>query len=93
VTAQPAGVPFQVSLVRFEGIVGMEGRFQLKHLTRGAETPRVERIARACDKKFPKLARWKEIDGARTVLIFEDNDLQLVNRRRRATPASASASN
>lgn len=79
VTAQPAGVPFQVSLVRFDGIAGMEGRFQLKHLTRGAETPRIERIARACDKKFPKLARWKQSDGARTVLVFEDSDVQLTN--------------
>ncbi|RXT54156.1 hypothetical protein [Bradyrhizobium betae] len=79
VTAQPAGVPFQASLVRFDGIAGMEGRFQLKHLTRGSETPRVERIARACEKKFPKLARWKQSDGARTVLVFEDNDVQLTN--------------
>lgn len=79
VTAQPTGVPFQVSLVRFDGIAGMEGRFQLKHLTRGAETPRLERIARACEKKFPKLARWKQSDGARTVLVFEDNDVQLTN--------------
>ena len=79
VTAQPTGVPFQVSLVRFDGIAGMEGRFQLKHLTRGAETPRVERIARACEKKFPKLARWKQSEAARTVLVFEDNDVQLTN--------------
>jgi hypothetical protein len=79
VTAQPSGVPFQVSLVRFDGIAGLEGRFQLKHLTRGAETPRVERIARACEKKFPKLARWKQSDSARTVLVFEDNDVQLTN--------------
>lgn len=79
VTAQPTGVPFQVSLVRFDGIAGMGGRFQLKHLTRGAETPRVERIARAREKKFPKLARWKQSDAARTVLVFEDNDVQLTN--------------
>lgn len=79
VTAQPTGVPFQVSLMRFDGIAGMEGRFQLKHLTRGAETPRVERIARACEKKFPKLARWKQSDAARTILVFEDNDMQLTN--------------
>ena len=79
VTAEPTGVPFQVALVRFDGIAGMEGRFQLKHLTHGAETPRVERIARACEKKFPKLARWKQADGARTVLVFEDNDVQLTN--------------
>jgi hypothetical protein len=79
VTAQPAGVPFQVSLVRFDGVGGMKGLFQLKHLTRDTETPRLERIARACERKFPKLARWTQSEGARTVLVFEDNDVQLTN--------------
>lgn len=38
------------------------------------------RIRRACDKKFPKLAEWKRSDGARTILLLEDNDLQLTNQ-------------
>lgn len=80
VTAQPAGVPFPVSLVRFDGMIpGMAGYFQLKHLTRGSDGPRALRIRRACDKKFPKLAIWKRSDNARTVLVFEDNDVQLTN--------------
>jgi hypothetical protein len=80
VTAQPAGVPFSVSLVRFDGMIpGTAGHFQLKHLTPGSDGPRALRIQRACDKKFPKLAIWKRSDNARTVLVFEDNDVQLTN--------------
>jgi hypothetical protein len=79
VTAQPAGVPFQVSLIRFDGIHGLPGRFQLKHLT-GSGQPRASRIQRACDDKFPKLAMWKQSDNARTILVLEDNDVQLTNR-------------
>lgn len=79
-TAQPQGVPFSVSLLRFDSPVTLPGRFQLKHLTSGAPHPRVDRIARACDKKFPKLMRWKRSDGARTILVLEDNDVQLTNQ-------------
>jgi len=50
VTAQPAGIPFTVSLVRFDGIAGMRGRFQIKHLAPGSGDPRTLRIERACDK-------------------------------------------
>lgn len=32
-------------------------------------------MLRACEKKFPKLAAWQS-QGARTVLILEDNDIQ-----------------
>jgi hypothetical protein len=49
VTAQPAGVPFQVSLVRFDGIGNLPGLVQLKHLTRGTKEPRAPRIQRTCD--------------------------------------------
>lgn len=79
VTAQPAYVPFSVSLVRFDGIAGMVGRFQLKHLAPGSDGSRVLRIERACEKKFPKLDIWKRSDNARTVLVFEYNDVQLTN--------------
>ena len=37
------------------------------------------RIRAACAKKFPKLAWWKLNAGARTVLVLEDNDIQLSN--------------
>ena len=55
VSARPVDVPFSVSLVRFDGIVGMAGRFQLKHLAPGSDGSRALRIERACEKKFPKL--------------------------------------
>lgn len=79
VTVQPVGVPFSVSLVRFDGIPALPGYFQLKHLTHASEKPRALRIQRACDKKFPKLDMWKRSDRARTILVLEDNDIQLTN--------------
>jgi hypothetical protein len=72
VTAQPPGVPFQFSLIRFDGFHDLPGRFQLKHLT-GSGQPRAPRIQRACDDKFPKLAMWKHSDNARTILVLEDS--------------------
>jgi hypothetical protein len=79
ITSQPNGVPFSVSLVRFDGFHNQLGRFQLKHLTRAADQPREPRMQRTCDDKFPKLAMWKRSDHARTVLVLEDNDVQLTN--------------
>jgi hypothetical protein len=40
---------------------------------------RDRRILRACDDKCPKLARWKQSKGARTILVFEHNDVQTTN--------------
>jgi hypothetical protein len=79
VKARPAGVPFEVSLVRFDGIGTLPGRFQLKHLTRSIDEPRALRLQRTCDDKFPKLAYWKRLESARTILVLEDNDVQLTN--------------
>lgn len=79
VTTQPAGVPFQISLIRFDGLHNQPGRFQLKHLT-GSGQPRAPRLQRTCDDKFPKLAKWKHSDNARTILVLEDNDVQLTNQ-------------
>jgi hypothetical protein len=79
VTTQAPGVPFQVSLVRFDGLPNLPGRFQLKHLARASDEGRELRIQRTCDDKFPKLARWKVSDDARTILVLEDNDIQLTN--------------
>jgi hypothetical protein len=55
------------------------GRFQLKHLTRAFDQPREPRIQRTCDDKFPKLAAWKRSANARTILVLEDNDVQLTS--------------
>jgi hypothetical protein len=75
---QPAGVPFVVSLVRFERM-GYNGRFQLAPLVNNSQAQRNARMQRACDKKFPKLATWKRSDNALTILVLEDNDRQLSN--------------
>jgi hypothetical protein len=79
VTAQPAGLPFVVSLVRFDGFRDMPGQVQLKHKTDPTDEARVPRLQRACDDKFPKLDWWKRSDHARTILAFEQNDVQLTN--------------
>lgn len=79
-TGKPESVPFSVSLVRFDGLGSLPGYFLLKHLTRGSEEPRARRIERACERKFPKLAVWKGTDNARTILVLEDNDVQLTNQ-------------
>jgi hypothetical protein len=33
----------------------------------------------AVDKKFPKLAAWKANDGAKSILVLEQNDIHLTN--------------
>jgi len=78
-TEQPDGVPFSVSLVRFNGIPNVPGRFQLKHFVSGSEQERALRLQRACEKKFPKLAIWQQSKIARTILVLEENDVQLTN--------------
>jgi hypothetical protein len=50
------------------------------HLVTGnVEEAREHRLRAACAKKFPKLEVWRRSSGARTVLILEENDLQLTN--------------
>jgi len=78
VTAQPRGVPFGVSLVRFDG-TPFPKPFLLCHVTNTGEEARVQRIRRACNDKFPKLATWKHSHNARTILILESNDVQLTS--------------
>jgi hypothetical protein len=80
---RPQGVPFDVSLHRFLPAVPLPGHFQIIHLVTGnLEEARKSRIREACAKKFPKLEMWRRDSGARTVLILEDNDLQLTNPQR-----------
>ncbi len=79
VRAQPSGLPFEVALVRFDGPHKLPGRFQLKHLA-GSGQQRTPRIQRACEDKFPKLAVWRRSENAHTVLVLEDNDVQLTNQ-------------
>jgi hypothetical protein len=74
------GVPFPLSLYRFEPAVVPGHYFQIKHLVQNAEQSRTERIRESVEKKFPKLAAWKRDHDARTILVLEDNDIQLTNQ-------------
>jgi hypothetical protein len=46
------------------------------------EQARTARLQKACEAKFPKLAKWKRDAGARTVLVLEENDISLTNHQR-----------
>jgi hypothetical protein len=83
------GVPFPFSLHR----ASMEtpyfpsgspcGRFTVQYIVSGAlEHARAARLKIACEDKFPKLAKWKQGSGARTVLVLEEDDLSLTNHFR-----------
>lgn len=77
--ARPDGVAFTVSLHRFDLAPTRMPRFQIMHLAPNSIESRATRLERACAKKFPKLNAWKQSDKARTILVFEDNDIQLTN--------------
>jgi hypothetical protein len=71
------GVPFEVFLIRtVRGL--LPGHLSVTHLVERNEANRVSRIRRAYDGKCPKLVSW-QLTGARTVLIFEENDQQVTN--------------
>jgi hypothetical protein len=58
------------------------GHFVVKYFVAGdVEQARSARLRKACEDKFPKLAAWKR-DGAKTVLVLEENDLSLTNHQR-----------
>jgi len=81
--AQPPGVPFDVSLYRFQPGAPVPGYFQIKHIVEGnLEQAREARLREACAKKLPKLEEWRRSCGARTILILEENDLYLTNAQR-----------
>jgi hypothetical protein len=72
-----AGVPFELSLHRFEPPVIPGRHFQIRHVVTNGEQLRRERIQDAIEKKFPKLAGWKRDENAKTILVLEQNDIQL----------------
>lgn len=54
------GVPFPVSLHRIAAPAIFRGRLDVLHLAPDdLEPAREERIRKACDDKYPKLAAWK----------------------------------
>jgi hypothetical protein len=73
------GVPFQVALIRFEPVIVAGHCFDLRHTVSNGDQLRNERMKRAIEKKFPKLDRWKRAYGAKTILVLEQNDMQLTN--------------
>jgi hypothetical protein len=86
----PPDVPFPVSLHRgsldgphFPREHPLCGRFMVKYFVSGdLEQARTARLQKACEAKFPKLAKWKRDAGARTVLVLEENDISLTNHQR-----------
>lgn len=76
---QPEGVPFRISLQRWERPPGFEHVFSITHVVADVEEQRSTRIRRACDDKFEKLTEFKQETGAKTVLILENNDIFLSN--------------
>jgi hypothetical protein len=68
-----------VVLIRFEPVIVPGHYFELRHTVSDGDQLRTERMKRAIERKFPKLDRWKRAYGARTILVLEQNDIQLTN--------------
>jgi hypothetical protein len=77
--SRPANVPFDLMLFRFEPPIVPGKYFQIRHTVENIEKLRTDRMQGAIDKKFPKLAAWKTNEGAKTILVLEQNDIQLTN--------------
>jgi hypothetical protein len=78
----PPNVPFTVTLHRYRPPPNVPVRHKLMLMSivsNNSENLRVERMRNACAAKFPKLAAWKDAHDARTILVLEDNDIQLTN--------------
>ncbi|HJW42624.1 MAG TPA: hypothetical protein VJ476_15520 [Rhizomicrobium sp.] len=75
------GVPFPVAL-HCHDAGGYPGAAKVVHILpeEGRDEARLQRLAKACRDKFPKLNHWKRVAGARSVLILEDDDIQLTNQ-------------
>ena len=72
------GVPFAVSLYRFNSVVP-GGQLFVRPLFEGnLAEERIARIRRAYDKKREQLAPWQRA-GARGVLILEEDDINFTN--------------
>lgn len=76
---KPAGVPFDLVLMRYEPPIVPGKHFEIRHTVDDIDKRRKDRMQAAIDKKFPKLAAWKASDNAKTILVLEQNDIQLTN--------------
>jgi hypothetical protein len=76
--AQPPGVPFEITMHKWPRSWHAAGFAIVQTLSGDKEAMRRARIERACKKKYPKLAAWQS-KGARTIMVLEDNDIQVSN--------------
>jgi hypothetical protein len=74
-----ANVPFDLALFRFEPPIVPGKHFEIRHTVDDVAKLRTERMKAAVDKKFPKLSAWKTNENARSILVLEQNDIQLTN--------------
>ena len=72
------GVPFEVKLYRMVGLV-RPGHLQIVNVVENVEVQREARIGAMLEKKLPKLNHWKQHHAAQTILVLEQDDLQLTN--------------
>jgi hypothetical protein len=79
-------IPFRFSLRRTISQASgspLHGKFWLGSIApANLEQQRAARLRTACEDKLPKLAKWKQDLGARTVLVLEEDDLWLTNHFR-----------
>jgi hypothetical protein len=66
-------------LCRFEPPIIPGQHFQIRHTVDNIDQLRTDRMQAAIDKKFPKLAAWKKDEDAKSILVLEQNDIQLTN--------------
>jgi hypothetical protein len=76
--AQPPGVPFEITMHKWPRSWHAARFAIVQTLSGDKEAMRRARIERACKKKYPKLAAWQS-EGARTIMVLEDNDMQVSN--------------
>lgn len=80
---QIEGVPFAVRFHRWSTVPQLAGVLMVSLGVDGnREDLREERLRQSCDDKYPKLQRWKDQHGGRSILILEDRDLFLSNQHR-----------
>lgn len=79
ITEKPDGVPFEITLYRWGGLPGLEGRFLIQRFApEDLKEKRRVRIRIALDAKCKKLAKSKEgFKGS--ILVLESNDIALAN--------------
>jgi hypothetical protein len=79
ITGTIDGVGFRVTLQAIFGIPAENGKLRIsRHPPSDLEVLRAAHIKQMLEKKLPKLEAWA-LDGARTVLVLESEDIALTN--------------